>query len=233
MDASLARGLAVSLALHVLAAAAWSGTADRPPVPLDVEAASFSLEWTAEGERGIVETPSEPSPGRPEEESPAPEPPAEREAAPEEQPPEVLIREAPEEEEEAPDAVPEPHPVETPETEPFEPSAAPQPLPPAALPEAPRAAGAAAFPVPEADNPAPRYPERARLKGQEGRVVIRAYVKTDGSVDWTEVIASSGYDLLDAAARRAVERWRFRPALRDGLPAPGEIDVPIQFVLKE
>lgn len=225
MDASLARGVALSAALHALAAAAWSGSLDRPPLPLDVEAASFSLEWKAEGESGIAEIPSEPSPGRPQEEPEAPEPPAEPEAAPEEQPPEVLTRQEPED---APDA------AETPEAKPFEPAAERQPPSPVAPPEAPRATGAVvSFPVPEADNPAPRYPEQARLKGQEGRVVIRAYVRTDGSVERTEMILSSGHDLLDRAARRAVERWRFRPALLDGLPAPGEIDVPIQFVLKE
>ncbi len=216
MDASLSRALSVSATLHLLAAAAWSGgAADRAPVPLDVDAAAFSLEWTGEGESGVSEVPSGPAPADGEETPPDP-PPAE-----------IMTRETPDPEERAPEP-------ETPDSVPVERTVEPAPEQAPSLPEAPRAAGASVtFPVPAAENPAPRYPERARVKGQEGRVTVRAFVAADGSVDRAEVVSSSGHDALDAAARRAVERWRFRPATLDGLPAPGEIDIPIQFQLKE
>ena len=82
-------------------------------------------------------------------------------------------------------------------------------------------------------NVPPEYPKRARRRGYEGRVVIRAIVTPMGTVNSTEMVQSSGHDILDRAAIRAVRRWRFQPATRDGKPVVGTIDVPISFWLKD
>lgn len=82
-------------------------------------------------------------------------------------------------------------------------------------------------------NVPPEYPRRARRRGYEGRVVIRAIVTPMGTVDSTEIVQSSGRDILDRAVIRAVKRWRFQPATRDGKPVVGTIDVPISFWLKD
>ena len=64
-------------------------------------------------------------------------------------------------------------------------------------------------------------------------MVIRAMVTAMGNVNSTEMIESSGHGILDRAAIRAVRRWRFVPATRDGKPVVGTIDVPISFWLKD
>jgi len=38
--------------------------------------------------------------------------------------------------------------------------------------------------------------------------------------------------MLDAAARRAVAEWRFRPAMRDGEPIVGTIRTSVHFRLQ-
>ena len=42
---------------------------------------------------------------------------------------------------------------------------------------------------------------------------------------------SSGFPALDQAARAAVLRWRFDPALTAGIPVAGRVRVPVRFQL--
>jgi len=46
---------------------------------------------------------------------------------------------------------------------------------------------------------------------------MRVYIDDEGAVTRVELAHSSGHDLLDRSARKALERWRFQPALRAGL----------------
>jgi protein TonB len=63
----------------------------------------------------------------------------------------------------------------------------------------------------------PAYPPTSRRLGEEGRVVVNVYVLADGRVGEVQVLTSSGYERLDAAALEHVRRnWRFDPATRDG-----------------
>lgn len=58
--------------------------------------------------------------------------------------------------------------------------------------------------------PAPRYPLQARRAGQEGTVVIRLAVGTDGRVLSAQPSSPSPWDLLNREAVRVVlEQWRF------------------------
>jgi len=50
------------------------------------------------------------------------------------------------------------------------------------------------------------YPPEARLDRAEGRVIIKAVLRADGSVDDVEVFQSSGYHSLDQAAVDLVKR---------------------------
>ena len=50
-----------------------------------------------------------------------------------------------------------------------------------------------------------RYPSSARLNGQEGRVILKAVIRSDGHLIGVTVQKSSGHQILDAAAMEAVK----------------------------
>ena len=62
------------------------------------------------------------------------------------------------------------------------------------------------------------YPRWALEQGIEGCVVVRMLVDEKGRVVEAHVSRTSGYASLDEAALEAVRRYRFLPALKDGLP---------------
>ncbi|MDE0538655.1 MAG: TonB family protein [Rhodospirillales bacterium] len=82
-------------------------------------------------------------------------------------------------------------------------------------------------------NQPPRYPRRARRDGLEGRVVLSARVSAAGRIVGLEVVRSSGHEILDRAAVRAVNRWTVRPARQGSKPVPSEVRIPILFRLTE
>jgi protein TonB len=90
-----------------------------------------------------------------------------------------------------------------------------------------------ATPLAYGTNPPPPYPVTARRRGWEGKVLLQVEVSADGDVRNVGIEKSSGYTCLDEAARKAVYRWRFKPALRNGRPVPGQVKVPIHFNLKD
>ncbi len=82
-------------------------------------------------------------------------------------------------------------------------------------------------------NQPPRYPRRARRHGLEGRVVLSARVSAAGRIVGLEVVRSSGHEILDRAAVRAVNRWIVRPARQGSRPVPSEVRIPILFRLTD
>ena len=82
-------------------------------------------------------------------------------------------------------------------------------------------------------NQPPRYPRRARRDGLEGRVVLSARVSAAGRIIGLEVVRSSGHEILDRAAFRAVNRWTVRPARQGSRPVSSEIRIPILFRLTD
>lgn len=80
--------------------------------------------------------------------------------------------------------------------------------------------------------PAPGYPWNARRRGHEGTVVVRLDVDAEGHPVKAEITRSSGDDELDEAALEALQRWRLRPATRNGTPLAGHVVVPVQFKLE-
>jgi protein TonB len=75
-----------------------------------------------------------------------------------------------------------------------------------------------------------QYPERARLKGTEGVVVVRFVVDERGRTRDEEVVQSVG-DGCDRAAIRAVIQTRFRPGRNAGEVVPVRMEVPVNFFL--
>ena len=106
-------------------------------------------------------------------------------------------------------------------------------VPPAdgAAPDAARdAAPVGSITRPEAlERTPPQYPSAALRRGETGTVLVRAEVDASGRPSEVVVARSSRSRALDRAAVQAVRRWRFRPALQDGRPVPGTIEVPIEF----
>jgi protein TonB len=82
-----------------------------------------------------------------------------------------------------------------------------------------------------ADRP-PAYPEIARRRGEQGRVLLRVNVSADGQPVEVDVAQTSGYPTLDEAAQSAVRSWRFIPATRAGTPIAAVADVPVRFRLE-
>jgi protein TonB len=80
-------------------------------------------------------------------------------------------------------------------------------------------------------NRPPAYPETARQSGMEGTVVLAVGVAPTGAPDAVAVTASSGFALLDEAARNAVRRWSFDPAYHAGIPVRGFAKVAVRFDL--
>ena len=117
-------------------------------------------------------------------------------------------------------------------------SARPQPAanPAASASQPPDNASAASAPAVApaalAVNPAPPYPDIARQRGQEGRVLLLVQVDSAGKVTGVRVQTSSGYQLLDNSALNTVRKWRFSPAQISGKAAAGEILLPVDFKLK-
>jgi periplasmic protein TonB len=83
------------------------------------------------------------------------------------------------------------------------------------------------------DNPPPDYPREARRRGHEGLVMLSVNVGVDGKAHAVEVQETSGFDLLDRAALRAVREWRFDPATRGGTPIEMTVEVPVRFELRD
>lgn len=81
-------------------------------------------------------------------------------------------------------------------------------------------------------NPAPVYPRKARLKGIHGQVLLRVFIRDDGSCGNVFVLRSSGYNLLDNSAIKAVSQWKFSPARRSDLSESASIDIPVVFELE-
>jgi protein TonB len=80
-------------------------------------------------------------------------------------------------------------------------------------------------------NPMPSYPALARRRGIEGKVVLDVLVSAEGQALSVEIARSSGFSLLDEAARETIRRWRFRPAMRGGEAIEARATVPVQFSL--
>lgn len=112
---------------------------------------------------------------------------------------------------------------------------APAPPPPEATPARTPAAPvltAVRFDAAYLNNPAPAYPRASRRRGEQGRVLLRVQVDAHGLPEQVEIHEGSGYARLDAAAREAVQRWRFVPARRGDEPIAASVLVPILFQME-
>ncbi len=88
------------------------------------------------------------------------------------------------------------------------------------------------FDVAYLNNPRPAYPPQARRMGLEGLVILRVQVSAQGLPEQVVLAQTSGIPLLDEAAQRAVQGWKFVPARRGDTPIAHVVDVPLRFQLR-
>lgn len=82
------------------------------------------------------------------------------------------------------------------------------------------------------DNPPPEYPALARRRHWQGTVVLAVMVSRHGKVLRARVSESSGREVLDEAALKAVSAWRFEPGSRGLLKVDMQVLVPVRFSLR-
>ncbi|MFZ2739077.1 MAG: energy transducer TonB [Burkholderiaceae bacterium] len=91
------------------------------------------------------------------------------------------------------------------------------------------------LPISTADylqNPKPAYPTMSKRLGEQGKVLVRVLINTDGTAQKAEILQSSNFERLDQAALNTVLRWRYVPGKRGGVPEPMWFNIPINFVLE-
>jgi protein TonB len=75
----------------------------------------------------------------------------------------------------------------------------------------------------------PVYPQHEKSMRIEGRVVLTALIKEDGSVASVKVV--EGSSVLAQSAVEAVRQWRYQPFVFNGSPVTKEMTITINFKL--
>lgn len=167
---------------------------------------------------------------------PAPPQPAPPEPEPPKPKPKPVVKPKPVKPQPAPQVAMPDVPEETPPQE--------EAPPPEETSSAPPQPAAPASPVREPDrepdyqaaylkNPVPSYPMVARRMGWQGKVVLNVEVLANGLPGQIKLQQSSGHDVLDNAAIKAVSGWRFVAARQNGQAVAKWFLVPIPFILRE
>ena len=81
-------------------------------------------------------------------------------------------------------------------------------------------------------NPKPPYPKTSWQLREQGRVVVRVWIGTDGQASQPSIKTSSGFDRLDQAAVNTVMAWRYVPGKRGRQAEAMWFDVPVNWVLQ-
>jgi TonB family protein len=88
-------------------------------------------------------------------------------------------------------------------------------------------------PRPLPQNRCPYYPDIARFLGWEDKIIANVFVSKQGLTQKVILIKKSRYAEFNLSALNAMTKWRFQPALKDGLPVSAEVLVPLVFALQK
>lgn len=116
-----------------------------------------------------------------------------------------------------------------------QPPAPPVAAPVSVAPPAPPAPPRIQLPDSNADylaNRPPAYPPLSKRLGEQGKVVVRVFIDTDGNATQAEIRTSSGYDRLDQTALKTVQAWKYVPGKVNGEAKAMWFNVPLNFVLE-
>jgi protein TonB len=99
-----------------------------------------------------------------------------------------------------------------------------------------------AFNMSEVDQPPrtlrafpPQYPYLAKRDNIEGKIVLKFVVDVDGTAKEPEVVRAEPPEVMDIfkeAALKAVERYKFKPAVKNGKDVLCIVNLPISFTLE-
>lgn len=78
----------------------------------------------------------------------------------------------------------------------------------------------------------PVYPEKCKKEGIEGTVVLEIKIDEEGNVIDAKILKSV-HPNIDKAAMEAIKKWKYKPVLKDGKPAPVVFAVTINFWLRD
>ena len=82
-------------------------------------------------------------------------------------------------------------------------------------------------------NPPPVYPKAAKRRGYQGTVILKVLVTVEGKVADLHVLESSGFSILDKAAKKSAEKWVFEPGYEGNKKVEMWVEVPVTFKLKK
>jgi TonB family protein len=77
------------------------------------------------------------------------------------------------------------------------------------------------------------YPDHALERGLEGTVTVIASIDETGKVDQIGLHQTSGFAILDSAALRTGQTFRFAPAMLNGRPVKAIVTISVEFRLRE
>ena len=85
-------------------------------------------------------------------------------------------------------------------------------------------------PLPWPACPQPEFPEAAKARGQQGKVVIQVYTDSQGNVRRWKIVREEpaglgfGFEVL-----KIIPKWKFTPAIQQGKPVGVWIAIPFNF----
>lgn len=79
----------------------------------------------------------------------------------------------------------------------------------------------------------PAYPPALRREGLEGSVTVRVTIDEQGRVVAIEQVRATHPAFFEETRQQALRAWRFRPAMRDGVPVRSEQVLTVQFRMED
>jgi len=78
----------------------------------------------------------------------------------------------------------------------------------------------------------PDYPAREQRRGVEGVAKVRVLIGTDGRVKAVELVSTDSPGFFEETKRRALSKWRFKPATRGGVAEESWKVMTVRFEIK-
>jgi protein TonB len=78
----------------------------------------------------------------------------------------------------------------------------------------------------------PDYPANEQRREIEGIVRVRVLIGTDGRVKAIELVSTDSQGFFEATKRRALTKWRFKPATRGGVAEESWKEMTVRFQIR-